>query len=376
MEPTFLGSAPIFAMHRHRLLLSLAFWPIFCLNAQESPPIGTLGEHADSVFFATIDEILQPGGTVSSELSLGLHVTRALKGPALSEAIVNIKAQAPRGLGPISISNEWVGKSGIWFIRKERDQLMILPRNRIRYQSRDLFLPVPDISPPDGTLEQQLVIYQVRWYESLQQPGMDDDLTFLTAFYRVKPEEVPIYVKPLIDSRFPAQHAIGLTASLRYGSTDALNMFIDDIPSLPKDRRFGDILMAIGVFPHNNPEWIEPLQRMIALHRNVPGVEAAASGALMKLGSRDMLPTVIAMLDSNDPNVVLGAARYLANFARFADKNGNIQDSGSNGPLFTQDTDTYRPLINPRFPVDEYRNFWKTWWTQNKARIPGMASIP
>lgn len=112
---------------------------------------------------------------------------------------------------------------------------------------------------------------------------------------------------------------------------------------------------------------------MIALHRDVPGVEAAASDALMQIRSKSMLPAVIAMLDSNDPKVVFGAARYLAHFARFADANGSIRDSGPNGPFFTQDTETYRPLINPKFPVEEYRRFWKTWWSENGAKIPGTA---
>ncbi len=344
--------------------------PLFSLAR---PTITELGRASDLVAFAIIDEILQPGGRTSPEISVRLRVTRVLKGPPLSEAVASIKSQSPRGPGASDMSPEWVGKSGIWFLRRTGNHFEIFPRDRIDYQAKDLFLPVSDISPPDPvSLDHQLLLYLLRWFQQLQQPTSGDVTYFAPSFERLKGEEALAYLKPLLNST--AQHTLAFTICLRAGSNEALEIFIREVPTLSKDAKFGDLLSAIG--EKSQPAWVEPLQRLMALHRDVPGIEDAANSALLRTfsGTKNALPVAVRMLDSNNSGMVLAASGFLANFARFADAKGNPRDSGSNGPFFSAEVEAHRPIVSRQLALEEYRTFWKTWWSENQPKIMGTTA--
>ena len=258
-------------------------------SGQMNPPITTLGDSADIVAIARLQDINEAGGTASVNVIVQIAVTKYLKGQSPSlNLVASIPAQGRRALGPMVMPRSAIGTVGIWFLKAGPDGYQILPRNRISYQEGDLYLPLTDTSTPAGTttLDQQLIAYLVRWYQSLSPPTARDDFAFLISFepgepHNVTAQQVLSAVAPLIASDSQSQQLTGLIAALRVGSIPAMQTVMANMQTLSRSARFFDVIMGISFYP-KDVTWIPVMQQLAEMHTTVQGMDAAGVGGTDK----------------------------------------------------------------------------------------------
>jgi hypothetical protein len=333
--------------------------------AQIYPSVSELGHNADLIAFATVDqaEDARSATTPDATLTVHLRLGRVLKGSAPSSMVsANLAERCSgggSGGGPFCIwtPGNMAGLTGLWFLQSGEGGYRILPRYRSFRSAEGLFLPLPDPSPgaaSPAAVEDLLLAYQVRWIQSLpeQRDTFGDDEQFFSAFVPwTSPlpaqHQVLKAIAPLLASPSPWKHAIGLVIALRADSAAAMNQVVDELPTLKSNPRFQEIVFAIGAFPLapgvKDPAWLAPLRRLLALHANLPGMDAAAAGALYRIGTRETWPLVADLLESKDPTARTIAARTLS--LRFS-------STLPGQPAPPQDVE-----------------FWKTWWSQNRASL-------
>jgi hypothetical protein len=112
------------------------------------------------------------------------------------------------------------------------------------------------------------------------------------------------------------------------------------------------------------------LREIVALRSAVPGIDFAVQQALRRIGTKDVLPWMIDFLDSNDPQVQLGACWFLAFYANRAGADGNPNRSGDGSyPFSSEETRRYMPVQDTDIPTEVYVSFWKSWWSQNQSKL-------
>jgi hypothetical protein len=363
-----------------RLVFSILIW-VLCAHPawpQMFAAVTELGHAADLVVVATVDSIAEPGGLVTPDVAVRIHVVNVWKGSAPSETLLaGVPALSRRAPGPIALSNARVGKTGVWFLKSGTPKYQILPRLRFTYSPGDLFLPLPDGASPElGTspLDDRLMAFIVQWYQSLEKPGgMLDDSMLLLSFERwhadgaTSPQAFSV-LEPLIHSSSPTRRLAGLAAAMRAGSLDAMTLAVAEAPVLQSNPRFSLIVSAIGECP-KDASWLAPLQRLAALHLDIPGVDIAVVAALRTIGTKAVLPGMAEELDSKDPKAQLGAASYFGVFTLLANAQGEILPSAPIGPFATPDTRAYTPRAEKPTTPSEYAQFWKAWWAGHRAHL-------
>ena len=344
------------------------------------PPITSLERTADLVVVAEVGQIVQPGGKTMANVTLQLQVAQTLKGgPVSSTLMASIVAQTQGAIGPVTFPAGMVGQTGLWFLKSGSNGYQILPRRKYPYAPGHLFLPltgVPGSVPPADSLDDQLLSYMVLWYQSLDHSKDLDDNPFLSSFEpwtadSPTPQQVTSAVQPLIASSSLREQIVGLTAALRVGSTSALNIVISQIPALQSQPQFLAITTAIGLYPKfKDQSWVAPLQQLVALHTDAPGVDASAVGALRTIGTKAILPSMAELLDSKDPQAQLAAASFFGVFSLLANQQGEMSSSAPIiGPFATADTRAFTPRAGSTTTTAQYVAFWKTWWSQNQAQL-------
>jgi len=255
----------------------------------------------------------------------------------------------------------------------------ILPRDRLSYQARDLLLPLVEpegLTPPSGTLNEQLLAYLVRWYLSVPNPTPQEQRDFHYGVWSwfnpsSEPREVIAAVAPLIASRSLTHHVSGLAAALNEGSVEALNTVLDELPTLRTNPRYTMLTDAIGM-PRGKQDvtWFPVLRRLIAMHTDAPGLDNAAYGALAVIHeqSKDALPLIVQLLDSKDPNLPKTIAAYLGYYTMFLGPNGEKRDSGVLGPFSTPETRSFTGK-GSSLTSAQAAEFWKAWWAENHGKI-------
>ncbi len=369
MSKTMLSIKLLFAIAVAAFLVSPAW-------SQASPPITVLGQTADVVVIAKLQAIQEPGGAATPDVTVQLNIVEYLKGQTQSlEIVASIAASGKRALGPMTMPPSAVGTTGVWFLKAADGKYQILPRNRLSYHSGDIYLPLTDISPPAGarTLDDRLVGYLVRWYQSLLTPSVNDNSAFLSTFEprgsQGRPaQEVADDVAPLLQSSSSSQRMTGLIAALRVGSLPAMQVFMANMEAMSSTPRFFDVIMAIGFYP-KDASWIPVLKQLAELHTTVAGVDGAAVAALAKIGTKAVLPVMVEFLDSKDAAAQLAAASWLGRYALLANAGGEVIDNGPVGPFWTAQSNEFMPGAKPSLPVDQYTSFWKSWWAQNSVKL-------
>ena len=334
-------------------------------SAQIYPSIADLGHTADLIAFATVDHADATRGSTSPDatLTVQLRLNRVLKGAPASLTVLATLAErcagGGSGRGPVCIAapDKMVGLTGLWFLRFGDTGCQILPLHKSTWHPEELLLPISDNFtglPTNVSLEDTLLADHVRWIQSLPEPaGTFDDERFFTAFepwtsQHLDQQEVLTAIAPLLASDIPWRHAIGLVIALRADSAAAMTQMIDELSTLQSNPRFSEIVFAIGAYPGSGPgtkgpAWIAPLRRLLALHTDLPGMDAAIAGALYRVGTNETWPLVASLLESKDPNARTIAARTMSlHFAA-------------------------APPVQPPQPPDPA--FWKVWWDQNRGAM-------
>jgi hypothetical protein len=347
--------------------------------AQIYSPISALAQDADLVAVATIDRVVEtPSPTARDRtLTVQLRLSQILRGQTSSTTVLATLAETClvgfwSGPGHICVSTAGMaGLTGLWLLKAEEGGYRILPIQRVTHSALGLFLPLPVPSsnaPQPAEIDSLLFAYQVRWIQSIEGPlNLQDEDRLYAAFgpwlkARPNQDHVLAAIAPLLASPLPRQHAMGLVIALQAESADALTQVVDEIATLRSNPRFSEIVFAIGASPPNgvpgskSPQWIAPIRRLIALHLDIAGLDASAAAVLYRVGTPETWPLIVSLLDSKDPNAQMIAVRTIAIRLPAA--------------MATDETHRHTPgTVGPPITTGQYVEFWKTWWSQNRASL-------
>jgi hypothetical protein len=341
--------------------------------------VGAVEQKADIVVVATIQKITDGVSSVFVQLK----VFNVLKGqsPLLSMTAAVVSSSRPvNGILP----QTFIGTAGVWFLKGNLGAYEVLPLYDGPFSGSELFIPVQDADrtfAPAGTVGHQLLAYQLRWYQSLPGPNRSAEEQFFPSLVYNQGRDSGDAIAALTSSVVVNQHVLGLMAALRLGSSDALSQVADELETLRSGPRFNVVLLTIREYPPLQPEAsIKALERLIALHSDVEGLDEAASTALARIGSlgtvagaqvkmKAALPGMLMLLDSKDPTAALRAARFFSYFAMFTDASGNIPGTGVTGPFATAERSQFDPTEGLAASPARYAQFWKAWCATNRKQL-------
>ena len=356
-------------------LLALAAW-VPQVRAQITVPIAELTRDANLVAIATVGRVTETPGTATPDrnLTVQLRLIRVISGQPSSMIVVATLAEKcySGGGGPghtCVVTSGMEGMTGLWLLKTAESGYRIVPIERLTYKPEGLFLPVPpglNDAAQGADPDSVLLGYAVRWIQSFDERPTGKDEAIYAAFgpdgqARPNREHVLAAIAPLLASSSPGQHAMGLVIALRAESADAMAQVADEISTLRSNPRFDEIMFAIGAYPtggvagSKSPQWIAPIARLLAMPE-IHGMDASLAGALYRIGTPETWPPIAAVLDSKDPTAQMIAVRTIAMRVPAA--------------MATAETHRFYPGM-PGSPgsTAEYVEFWKGWWTRNRAGL-------
>jgi hypothetical protein len=337
------------------------------------PSMAQLQKDSDVIVMATLASIDDSQGFEAVQLDVskviqgqpGSLSIRAVVPPSSRPGLGN-RTPAKVGLVPRSL----IGKAGIWFLKSGGSGWQVIPLDSGSREQIHTSIPADlALDAPSGTVNQQLLAWLVRWYQSLPSPPrVDQDFRLLRSLDAADPKDAKAAITPLLASLRTAQNGLGLAAAIRLGSVEALATIAQRTEELRSNPKLLQITDAIGLyFKPDGPPAIPALQQIAALHSDVAGLDAAVGSALQKIGTKDVLPAMALLLDSHDPKAQLRASWFFSYFATFTDKNGKISGSGMGGPFDSPAVRQQMPSNRSQETPAEYAQFWRSWWSTNKG---------
>ncbi len=342
-------------------------------------PVGVVEQRADLVVLATIQKITNG----ASSATVQLEVLNVLKGeaPMLSMAVAVVSGSRPvNGILPQS----FIGATGVWFLKDNVSVHEVLPLYDGPFSASELFISVRDADrsfAPTGTVHKQLLTYQLRWYQSLPGPSRSADEQFFPSLVYEQGRDSAEAITSLINSVSLHIRTMGLSAAIRLGSPDAVSQVADDLETLQSSGNFRLLLSAIKSYPPQQPDAsIKALEKLIALHSDLEGLDDAASTSLVRIGNlgtiagahvkmKAALPGMLMLLDSKDPAAALRAVRFISYFAMFTDASGNVPGTGVTGPYATAERTQFDPTEGLTASPAQYAQFWKAWCAKNSKQL-------
>ncbi len=343
-------------------------------------PMTALSQEADLIIVATLQSVV---ASPAEGDVVQLAVRGVLRGSAGSLEVTAVFSQpdydlglvGPRTPGPKSglLPGSWVGRTGVWFLQSGSPYYQVIPTSYGSHNAIDAFLPVanPDVpGPPPGTVVQEVLWYLMQWYLSLPNPNNGDDQRIFMSLGLAAPADSLAADSLLINSGLADQTAVWIEMLLRLNSDSAVSALVSNIGVIQASSKFTRVLSDFGLFYHPKGEGALPaLQNLLSQHLAIPGMDLALGTALARIGTKNVLPSMAEMLDSQDPQAQLRAASFFANFAMFADANGNIPGTQVSGPFDSVAGRANTPKRGSAETPAEYAQFWKAWWSTNRAAL-------
>lgn len=347
--------------------------------------VGELAQRADLVVVATIQQITDrelADGT--STETIDLLAVRVLKGREAELPLIAKVVPGPRPAIGI-LPRSFVGTTGVWFLKENSGILEVLPLVREFFEGRDLFVPVQVTgqSPaPTGTLSQEVLAYQLYWYESLPYPTpTEDDLMFASLVHN-SGQDAGNAIAALRSWATPSHRIPGIAAAIRLGSSDAILQVARELETLRSKSNFDLLSSTIrGYLGAMSLDVVGALEDLAALHSDVPGLDDAIGKALAAgVGdgfmsakapprSKANLHAMMLLLDSKDSAARLRSARFFAHFAQFADADGGIPGTAMAGPFASSEARRFDPAEGLTMSSTRYAQFWKKWCAQNRKQL-------
>ena len=132
----------------------------------------------------------------------------------------------------------------------------IVPTTTGLFQWWDAFIPVGAplaASSPTGSLDQQLMTYQVQWYLGLSNPAMIDDQRVYLSIERGDRTIGLAAAQTLIGSMQSRQRTTGLAAAITLGSDDAVKTLAGEVNTLSSNPNFYYILDSLALHIPRTP---------------------------------------------------------------------------------------------------------------------------
>lgn len=334
-------------------------------------PLTVLGQKADVIVLARVGEMRGDG-------------TGAMR--AILQPLTILKGQVPAPvdvvLPPSPLMKQFASRdifatsnpTGLWFLKHgEGGVYEVLPVATVTYTENDAFLPMPEgWTPPPGSLDQKLLSAVVSFYESRREPNFDDrGMLLVTLENADRQAAMSIAEEFMAPQNSVDRRVLGFNAAIQMGSDAALARVSQEIGSLRSGKYFLRIIADLQTYyqPHGNAS-IPVLRDLIERHSDIAGLAVAAGKALQKIRTKEVLPVMVLLLDSPDRDAQATAAWYFHFYTALAGPDGNFNTSGDgNHPFWNDQTREHASTRGGTIPPDQLVTFWKSWWSQNRARI-------
>lgn len=341
--------------------------------------ISSLAKSADTIVVANLIRIVQG----PANLDVEVQIVQTLVGSPNSTSItanVPVGRRSPSGI----LEPAMVGERGVWFFRQVDGKYTVLPLFQGAFSGRELFIPVSGAdfaSTTTGSPIHQVLVYQLRWYQSLKNPTPTQDELLLKSLHESDNEDSIDVITTMRSSVAMNLHALGLAAAIHRGSPEAVISLSDEINLLKSNPRFSKVLESVEGFPPvQTSAAVSAFQRLIQANPGISKVDVACARALVRIGNsttggnsslpgKAVLPALVDLLDSTSAEARFLAIRFLTFFTTFADATGSFPGTGVMGPFATDDTKLNTPRSDSVLSVDQYAAFWKVWWAQNRAQL-------
>jgi hypothetical protein len=339
-------------------------------------PVTVLGEKADSIIAG---ELLSMTAAEMGAVVVRVQPTLVLKGQAPLSSITALLPASP--IMKQHAGRKIVGKAGahgLWFLKQASGgNYEILPTVQGDYIEMESFVPIPAwwVPPAEATLSEQLLDAMLVFYQSVEDPASTMDVgKLLASLDAADCNEALAVANKLMNSPSSYQRVLGFAAAIRRSSDEALTRLAREMDTLRLDK---DFLFWIpwsleNYYQPSGSSSIAALSQLIGLHSDTPrSLDAAVGRALQKVGTKEILPAMVLLLDSPDSSAKRNACWYFHYYTTMAGPDGKINRTGNGRhPFHTEESHTGRDLDT----VNIDTAFWKSWWAENREKL-GFTTI-
>jgi hypothetical protein len=362
-----------------KLTFILAFGAALpCVQAQKRTT-DRLTDEADAVVVGEVQSGRQSGYSVAFVLS----ISRTLKGDFPPGTLVNVTWSCA-----LRAQKDLKGNYGLWFLRKTAgSQWSLQPVLQGQFPFEAAYFPVPRASLPVPIA-------------ASPQPGAARDLIAAelvgalqvrvdrSQLHRLAPgllgigesAVTPGLYRALRASGDPELRFLGLAGLLRADDMSALGEIANNVDLVPGLEVAGFVLDAIEARRDANPAAIGYLGRIASSSNR--SVQRSAGEALKYIHTRDTLPFLAQLLDSNEAKTREAA---MTGFSRFVDNlpiatpasvpSGKSLVPQGPQPYRTAETDKYSLSTRALGATNEveYLHFWRSWWATMKDKLTAQS---
>ena len=342
-------------------------------------PVTVLGESADLI---VIGRLLSMTGGEMGAAEARIRPVIVMKGQAPPSSVTAILPASPlmkqhagryaAGQTDPKYAYRNVDPYGLWFLKRVSEEAYeILPTEKGEYTENAAFIPLPAwwTPPSEGDLDQKLLAAVKASYQSTENPSSMQKTELLESLQIADRDEALAVANELMNSSSTSQRILGFVAAIRQSSDEVFPRLARELDTLRLDKDFHRITFALQTYYQpSGSSSIEVLSKLIGLHSEGPdSLDVGVSKALQKIGTKEILPAMLRLMDSPNTSVKKSACWYFHYFTALADLDGTINRSGISGrhPFFTEET----RIHTGRNQVDVDTAFWKSWWAENKEKL-------
>jgi hypothetical protein len=173
--------------------------------------------------------------------------------------------------------------------------------------------------------------------------------------------------------------AAGVQGLIAANDPDGVKLAAAHWTELAKSSSAQQIIASLmGYSNAQDPAAIRAVGTLATIEPPPPGLRENASYALRAIHTKEALPALIGLLDSNEERVASNALAGLCLFVRNAPTvtpqsipSMSWMKTQEPAPYLTAETQPYCSLGGKVSDVERYTGFWKSWWSAHQAEIEG-----
>ncbi len=358
---------------------------LLALAAAERPANGAADSES---FLKTVDFVVV--GEVSyaafadASYSMILVVHRSLKGDLKPGAVVPVadKSKGYRLAGREGLR----GQFGLWFLTRNKGELTLMPPGGRAEVIDFAYYPVPRLGPElPGQLDESPLVDKVfvELARAVESPEPIEIFRHLASgVLSFAGDPVSQVARDAFDrwsrSASPDLVTLGLTALVGKENSAALARSLGFLATVRDSRIPAMFTGSVSAYRNPEPEGIRALGEMATEEAGIPGLRSSAAYSLRSIHTRESLPYLAKLLDSQDAELlgdaVTGFTFFVNNFPVMTPE--VVRSMSWSKPVASaayRTPETARYSSPGRFEnagdAEPYVQFWKSWWAQNKAKL-------
>lgn len=334
---------------------------------------------ADQAAAVVVGEVAS-GRQIGNSAVFTITVARTLKGDVSPGAVLTVNAALQR-----PGDRDLAGTYGMWFLRQNGSQWLLLPAQNGLFDTA--YYPLSKTASPatittnarPSTLNDQITAELAAALPTYSTNALQFHVlagNLLSAPDNPVTQEI---FQSFRSNPDPEIKFIGLARSVRNkNDTSALAEIANNIDAAQRLKATFFVVPGLAGRLDMDPVAIGYLGK-VASSSN-PGLQRAAANALMYIHTRDTLPFLAKLLESNDATTrefaMRGLSRFVGNLPVTTQENtlsGRASLQQGPAPYRTPDTDRYslatRSLDQTPDGEAAFLQFWKSWWALMKDKL-------